>query len=268
MKNETGPWENAIGNFFSHYFFEVGQAWNKGETYVWKEHHLSNNDLLKNLPSILPPPNGVHIPKYDSHAEAPGGSAWSVDSEEGKQFWDAMKPYIHRIIDDSLTKSELRITQRNPIIHYRCSDVPFNRHPWYHLAKYNFYKDALKGYNSVDIFSCHTHASKDNNKETCHKYVELLTKELETNGIKVNVMCGHFIEDFAKMFYAPLVISPGSSMSFMAGYFGHGKLITTGHEKEGTDAKCTICTGEYLLHSQVPDYFDVDAVHKMLKDDK
>ena len=59
-------------------------------------------------------------------------------------------------------------------------------------------------------------------------------------------------------------------MSFMSGYFGHGKLITTGHFKEGTDSECKVCEGDksqVLLHSDISDYYNLNEVNKMLKDD-
>lgn len=260
------PVWRSIGNFLSTHFFEIGNAWSRGETYVWKDKSKARNDFYLNLPDEYPPPQGVQIPAYSSHPEQPGNSAWTVDSEEGKQFWDAMKPYVHDILNDTLEKSDVVIDQSNPVIHFRCSDVPFNRHTWYHFAKWDFYKNALKGYSEVDVLSCHTHAASEREESACKKYIELLRQELYP--IKVNVVCGHFIEDFARMFYAPLVISPGSSMSFMSGYFGHGKLITTGHFDERSTDECKICEGDrsqVLLHSEVADYYDVDTVNKMLK---
>lgn len=268
--DETEPLNRSIGNFMSDLFFQIGNSWSKGETYTWKDKDKARNEFYKNLPEVYPVPKGANIPSYTSHEDdAPSVSAWTVDTDEGKKFWNAMKPYIHDILDEAFIKSGLRIYQSNPIIHFRCSDVPFNRQPWYHLAKYNFYKKALDGYSKVDIMSCNTHISSSKEQEMCKKFADLLSKELEP--VKVNLVCGNYIEDFAKMFYAPLVVSPGSSMSFMAGYFGHGKLITTGHFKEGTASECKVCEGDksdVLLHADVPDYYNVDEVNKMLKDDK
>ena len=202
--DEQEPLNRSIGNFMSDLFFEIGNAWSRGETYLWKNKHLAKNEFYRNLPEVYPPPKDVIIPSYKSHEEAPSVSAWTVDTDEGKKFWDAMKPYIHDILDKTFIKSGLRMNQKNPIIHFRCSDVPFNRQPWYHLAKYSFYKNALKGYSEVDIMSCNTHISSDHEQEMCKNFAELLSKELYPT--KINLICGHYIEDFAKMFYAPLVV--------------------------------------------------------------
>lgn len=265
LKDESDPEKTSIGNCLSRLFFNIGNSWRKGETYHWKTQHLAKNDFYLNLPSDYEPLKGLQVPKYKTE-DYDGGSAWQVDTEEGKIFWDTMKPYIHKTLDETLEKSGLFMNQKNPIIHFRCSDVPFNRHSWYHLAKWDFYRKALNGHSEVDVLMCPIVGATEDNKKACHQYIEFLKKELSP--VKVNVSCGHFLEDFARMFYGPLVISPGSSMSFMSGYFGHGKLVTTGHFEEGSSDTCKICEGDkssVLLHSDVPDYHDVENVNKMLK---
>ena len=269
--DDNKSWVNAIGNVLSSYFYLMGKAWHKGERFKSEWIQGFVNDFYLNLPRELDPPTGVSIPDYKSHE---GGfevvSAWTVDTDEGKAFWDAMKPYVHNIIKESLEKSNLVIEQKNPVLHFRCSDGPFNRLGSYNFAKYQFFKDSLKGYKKVDIISCHTHQSSEENKVACKKYVDYLVGELESEGLEVNVICEHYFEDFSRMFYAPLVISHGSSMSFMAGYFGHGKLLTTGHiwDEFAEFTECKICShprSAQLLHDEVADYYDVERVHQQLK---
>lgn len=273
MKEETNGLGKAIGNMLSDYFYKMGCAWSKNETFVWKEYDEYNNDFYKKLPRSISP--RVVVPEYKSHTGWEGQSAWTIDTNEGKLFWDTMKPHIHTIIDKALKESGLHIQQNIPILHFRCSDAPFNKLGSYHFAKYKFYKDALEGYKEVDIFSCNTHAavgtSDEKNQIACDKYVNYLIKELEAKDIKVNLNCGNYFEDFAKMFYAPLVISPGSSMSFMAGYFGHGELITSGHvfDEFAGGPDCKICSHPRnidLMHSEVEDYYDTEKVHNQLKE--
>lgn len=271
FKDEPGDnksWVNAIGNILSKYFYEMGLAWHKKEDYkcAWINDFV--NDFYKALPSQVPYPTGLEVPEYNSHTGWEGVSAWTVDSEEGKLFWETMRPYVHKIIDEALIKSDLKIDQKVPVIHFRCSDVPFNRIGSYHLVKYQFYKDGLKGYKEVDLLSCHSHLSNEKNSNACKEYVRLLSEELSP--MKVNVKCGHYFEDFASMFYAPLVLSTGSSMSFMAGFFGHGKFLTAGHMFDGekdNSPSCTICSHPpsiNLLHKEVEDYYDIPSVHKLL----
>ena len=263
---------SQIGNILTAYFYLMGKAWHKGERFKsdWIQGFV--NDFYLNLPRELDPPTGISIPDYKvlSKGGTDDVSAWIVDTDEGKAFWDAMKPYVHNIIKESLEKSNLVIEQKNPVLHFRCSDGPFNRLGGYHFGKYQFFKDSLKGYKTVDIISCHTHQSSEENKVACKKYVDYLVGELESEGLEVNVLCEHYFEDFSRMFYAPLVISHGSSMSFMAGYFGHGKLLTTGHiwDEFAEFTECKICShprSAQLLHDEVADYYDVERVHQQLK---
>jgi len=247
-----------IGNQLSTYFREMALAWNNGETYITNH---NDDEFYRNLPKkIDPPPDFPGIP--DS---IKAGDNWTCDREDTLQLWNIMKPYIHKILDDTLEKSGLKIEQNVPVIHFRCADTPFIRHPEYHLHKYSFYKKALKGYSEVDIVSCNTHLASENDQKTCKKYIEYIKGELAP--IKVNLVCGSINQDFARMFYAPLCISTGSSMSFFAGYFGKGTFITGGNYNEEKKTKCLICdigTHE-LLHSEVADYYDVDTVHQQLK---
>lgn len=275
FKEEPGDnkaWVNAIGNILTSYFYLMGKAWSKGERFKSDWIHGFVNDFYKNLPREIDPPIDSKIPDFDNSAR--GGfetvSAWVVDSDQAKAFWDAMKPHIHKILDDALKKSNLVIDQKIPVLHFRCSDGPFNRLGGYHLAKYRFYKDSLKGQKEVDVLACHEHNSTDKNKVACKQYVDYLKKELENEGIKVNIKCGHYFEDFSRMFYAPLVISHGSSMSFAAGYFGRGTLVTSGHvyDEYANTPDCKICSHPRdvnLMHSEVKDYHDVDTVHEQLK---
>ena len=265
--NTNKSWSNAIGNILSNYFYGMGISWSKKETYKCDWINEFVNDFYKALPREIPYPQGLQVPDYKSHQGFEGVSAWTVDSDEGKKFWEILKPYIHDIIGNALEKSGLKVIQKNPVIHFRCSDVPFNRMGSYHLVKYQFYKDGLKGQQEVDLISCHSHLSDAKNSDTCKNYVDLLVKELDP--IKVNVKCQHYFEDFACMFYAPLVLSTGSSMSFMSGFFGHGKFLTAGHifDEFKNTPDCTICSHPRsinLMHNEVSDYYDVQSVHKLL----
>lgn len=265
--NEEGDkwYVNSIGNILCSYFYKMGNSWSKGETFVWDEQF--KNEFYKNLPTKLDPPKDVKIPAYKNNRTSfENLSAWICDSEEAVNFWKSMKPFVHKIIGEALEKSGLRVNQTKPVIHFRCSDVPFRKSDDYHFQKYKFFKDAVGSDNEVEIITCHTHLSEVKNQKACSKYVELLIKELSPT--KATVQCRHYFEDFAVMFYAPKVISTGSSMSFMAGFFGHGEFITAGHFTEGSENTCKICkySGVDVLHSDVSDYYDIDSVHKKLVD--
>ena len=255
---DKGP---SIGNILCVYFYDMGCSWRDGKKFI-----LGSNDdreFYKNFPVEVEIPDDLpDLPILKDSLDPV--TVWNIQTNDVQEFWAKMKPYIHKILDDTLEKSGLKMEQKVPVIHFRCADTPFNRHPEYHLQKYTFYKKALEGYSEADIVSCNTHLASEDDKKTCQKYIEYIQKEL--NPIKLNAVCGTINEDFARMFYAPVCISTGSSMSFFAGYFGKGTFITGGHYDEKNKTKCLICdlgTHE-LLHSEVVDYYDVETIHKQL----
>ena len=265
VKEEGDKWYvNSIGNVLCSYFYRMGNAWSIGERFVWGEQF--KNEFYRNLPKELDPPVGSKIPPYKNNRDFENLSAWICDTEDSVNFWNAMKPYVHKIIGEALERSGLKMIQRNPVIHFRCSDVPFRKSEDYHFQKYKFFKQSLGKENKVDLITCNTHLAEDGNQSACEKYVRLLVEYL--NPIEVDVTCSHYFIDFAKMYYAPKVVSTGSSMSFMAGYFGNGEFVTAGHFSEGSSNQCKICkySGVDISHSEIENYYDVDSVHKKLVD--
>ncbi len=259
-----------IGNILNWYFYDMGRSWANNKTFDYGD-KFKDRFFYENFPTVIEKPTDRDFPDFD----AKGKTEWRVDTDEKKNFWDALKPYGNRYIDEALTKANMKVDQKLPVIHFRCSDFPFWCSPTgfcydYHFQKYEFFRKALGDYKEVDIITCNRHGSDDRMKTTCEEYVNLLKNELN---IKVNLkLCeGDALEDFARMFYAPLIISTGSSMSFIAGFFGNGKFITSGHveeEKDGTTTTCKICEygNEYnLLHKNVKDYYNVQDVHEKLK---
>ena len=52
-----------------------------------------------------------------------------------------MKDLIHKILDETLIKSNLKKQIDYPVIHFRCADTPFARHSKYHFQKYIMIKE-------------------------------------------------------------------------------------------------------------------------------
>jgi hypothetical protein len=262
------------------YFYEMGMAWNKGKPYSCEP---DSNDFYKYLPTYIEPPKD-----FKKIADPILGSvyAWEVMYDETIEFWKIMKPYANKIINEALEKSGYKIEQKLPVIHFRCSDMPFGRGLIHHLQKYEFYRNALKGYEECDLVTCSEFLADEKQRNACKYYTEYIKEELSPIKVNINSCNNSVIEDFAKMFYAPLTISAGSSMTFMAGYLGNGIY------KEGLSRECVkgqipqnlieigYCDGfeeknrskiyegevDYTLyHADVKDYYDTEAVRKQLQ---
>ncbi len=116
-----------------------------------------------------------------------------------------------------------------------------------------------------------SHKSINKNKECCSFYVDQLKLYLESFNYKIIIECNDINTDFALMFYAPAVISNGSSMSFMSGFFGNGIFISEGHFRE-IDGKIEknnnhgdwLVEGYSILHKDVKNYYDKEEVLKLL----
>lgn len=207
-----------------------------------------------------------------------GNVIWHCNHNWLIDMWTILKPKIHHILSDALSKSGLSsIHNKYPIIHLRCADVPFSKHFHYFLQRYDFFKQALMRVNfsnnpdkTIIITSCSTHLSGEREQESCSKYVKNLMDYLDSEGYNCITQCKTNVEDFADIFYAPFVISTGGSFSFISGFFGDGEFVSTEHKEENkstcnnTNCNRVFMKGYNISHSMVDSYYDVDIVHKIL----
>jgi hypothetical protein len=279
---------SRLGNYLSCYFYKMGLAFLHGKNF--KTNIQKNGDMFTNyLPEkviidktvqdafisvgITDVSLQTELDKIDGDCQ----SAWTVMSKEFETFWKIMKPTINRILKDALEKSNLKKMVDAPVIHYRCSDMPFGKLEYYHFQKYSFFKDSLdiiqqktgKKYEKVYICYCNSHISSNENQTSCDKYVGSLTEYLESLGYKVINKCQSANEDFATMFYAPGLISTSSSFSFMSGFFSDGVFIASMYD-ERKNRQCNDCEdwlqrGYTLKHAEVENYHDTTKVINMLK---
>jgi len=271
----------TVGNYTCQYFHKLAVSILKKEDY---RRELPDYDFIKYLPSHLPYKydnirneflkNGIDL-NYFETIQTNDVSTWCLKDQKSEKIWTIMKPLIQEIYDDAFSKSGLVKKIEYPVIHFRCADTPFNLHRQYHFQKYEFYKKALndiskkiKKYDTIIISYCNSHFSNDNDKAKCDIYSESLAKYLVSIGYKSIIKCQSNLDDFATMYYAPAVISSGSSYSFMSGFFGKGLFISSGHQDEGEPEFDGIgdwlYNGYNVMHSEVPDYYDTDSVIKIL----
>jgi len=274
-----------IGNETCSYFYKFGLSILKKRDFVYQDYPSPRYYGEKSYKGI---PFFQHFPMYikynfdsifdymkqngltyDNFCNYYGNEVWEMKDNKVYHFWIKMKPEIQKIMNESFKKSGIMNNSFKPVIHFRCADTPFIKQDGYHFQKYVFFDQALKSfplYNHIFIMNCSSHNSGNKEKEACAIYAKNLSDHLESTGYKTDIICNSNIDDFSILFYAPGVISTGSSFSFMAGFFGYGKFISTEYSYGEKCSDCTYFTigGFNLLHSKNIDYFDTKSVIQML----
>jgi hypothetical protein len=281
IKTNRENYENInvdIGNTISDYYHKYFMSILKKEDFNYLDKNIFNNNtevsskntFIDSFPKRIPFNEEIynklkHI-DYEKYTKILSVVFWNSDSKEKQMIHSIMKPYMHKIFDETYTKLNLNKNHYYPIIHFRCADTPFNKHGLYYFQKYDYFKNILKkhNFNKIIILSCTEHLSNEQNKNSCEKYVNLLKEQLKEYNPEIK--CGTNVDDFVSMFYAPLVISTQSSFSFMSGYFGNGIYIEP--NTMSGDSECSDCETEYkgynIPHSIVNDYHNIDEVYKLL----
>jgi len=278
---------SRIGNYLANYFFNLGECICEGKDFYIEK---SDNEFISLLPNELPYnyddirekfiENNVNHEFFDSVRNTTtcidACNAWEIRNENGKNFWLIMKPLAQSILDVAFEKSNLNKKVNNPVIHFRCSDVPMSRHNVYYFQKYEYFKMALEkttkecNNKNVTIVYCGDHECDAENKRVCNIYNKSLSEYLTSFNYNVNVQCQSIQEDFATLYFAPLVISTGGSFSFMAGFLGKGVFVSPGLEGTSDELnmqlKDWVIPKKNLLHDDVPDYYNTDDVIKRLSD--
>ena len=198
---------------------------------------------------------------------------WNTSNNTTYSIANILKPIMQKVMEDAFIASDMVKDVEHPVIHFRCADTPFNRHGEYHFQKYSFFKQALDDLQSEDttvlLMNCSSHRSGNKEKEACATYVDSISDYLKGEGYTATRVCGDNLDDFATLFYAPAVISTISSFSFMSGFFGMGQFISASHEHDGNTTVCEDCKefrhGYNVYHSEVPDYYDIEAVKAKLR---
>ena len=276
----TPELKTNIGNQLCFYFSDLGKCIYNQKDFEYTS-NLKKSFFFKDLPHTIkytPELFNIHqqIKGLPKRVTQGGHGNWEIIDNDMLLFWKSMKPLIHKILDTALTKNSLRTTIDAPVIHFRCADTPFNKHPNYKFQYYRFFKDALtliekknnKKYNKVYICYNNTWISTKENQNSCNIYFENLVKYIKSLGYEVFHSNKDVMTDFATMFYAPAVISTSSSLSFFAGYFGAKTFISSGfYSSKNT---CTLCDdwlfkGYDLEHTLVQDYHDTNTVIDILK---
>ena len=271
-----------LGNTFCVYFTKMGFAFMHGTDF---HHKPFTQDVLKNLPSTVAfVSDDENMQRLKNLCGSDFFAAtnwtglngfWELNVDTRYMFWSLLKPKINRMLTDLFSQNNLVKSVSHPVIHFRCSDVPFIRHPVYHFQKYSFFTDSLselkqKGVDTTVVYLMYYLHHHNNHHSECKVYLNSLKRNIETNGHKVvlvNTMSS--LDDLSILFHAPAVISTCSSFSFFGGFFSDGLFITEGHYNEDMQLQNS-CSGECLRkgyslnHKDVVDYTDTVTVIKQL----
>lgn len=161
----------------------------------------------------------------------------------------------------------------NIVIHYRLGDTPFIRNNSYELLCFNWYLNAIKminekSNNKILIITNYTRSNK--HIDLSRLYLNEFVNFLESNNNSIIIKDNGTIEqDFFTLMHAPAYISSHSSFGWFAGMSAstNQKFIfpTTKPEIKHNYRKNMIpLPGIFLKHSEVPDYYNIDNVFKIL----
>jgi hypothetical protein len=252
--------------------------------------HQNPCAILRNFPSVvrfrqeykdnvLPSLQQAHATYSDAPAEmraryrTQSGTIIVMDWRMNYGFLVAMRPVIRDVLRPLLQQGSPKY---DVVLHFRCSDVPFQRGSMYRLLCYRWYTRALAmvrtKVRSIAIVSCHMHQSRRQNRDSCQKYVDRLAEHVRTlkSEAKVHTVCASVDEDFSTMAQAPVLISSGSSMSYMAGLVSEGTTIfpstSQKHPYRNVPEGWVVLDSEkdVLRDNEVVDYHDVERVHAQL----
>ena len=137
---------NQLGNTICSYFYDYAISVCNKEDFNCE---TSDYKIIKDLPTYIPfnidlynkfQENDITIDMIQSICSV---CLWHCDEEWIYNFWIILKPIVYEILNNAIIKSNIKNDIKYPIIHFRCADVPFVKHPQYYLQKYSFYSARL-----------------------------------------------------------------------------------------------------------------------------
>lgn len=186
-------------------------------------------------------------------------------------FWEHKKivKYIYPLLKENIIYKKNRKYIKDCIIHFRCSDVPFVKHPQYHLLKFNWFKKAMNiclkktNIKKITILNCNKHFSKDQNNK-CLEWTQLLGEYLKNEfNIGYEISCGSLEDDMHYMLNSKCLISSSGSLSFCLGILTNNIFVYPSNSNDDEIDKCEVVSirknsfcleKEFIKHYEVDDY--------------
>lgn len=206
---------------------------------------------------------------------------WEDNQDAYVTYHALVRSVGQRIVRNALEKIGYKKEVSYPVIHYRLGDVPFVRNMGHHINKYAYFLWALEKAGVSDwedktvlIVSSNKHHANTLLKTASDYYLQDFLSFLQEHGYNPIVQSESVLEDFATMVYAPILISSGSSYSFMAGMATTGTFLSSSVGREDkidhsfiTNTNCEwMCPFSPVLHGDVVNYFDLNVVFKQLRE--
>eukprot|EP00756_Hemistasia_phaeocysticola_P060366 Hpha_TRINITY_DN3983_c0_g1::TRINITY_DN3983_c0_g1_i1::g.17958::m.17958 len=217
--------------------------------------------------------------------------AWAWEDDPFGVFW-AVRPIVRDMLQ---TQGVFPTCHADIVVHFRCSDVPFCRSQ-YTLMRVGWFVSALRRAGAgpgtrVCFLMCSSHQPEictqnaTRAKRACSAYAAAAADAIATVVGKENVetRCEGPVQDFAAMVSARrLLLSTGSSMSFMAALARdpsqmsilplparrapYTVLSGRNHTSVPPESEgLLLLPAERILHSEVPDYFDIAHVLRLFQ---
>ena len=223
---DKGTPNGGLGNILSVFFSKKSQniVLNKKNTNII--HNSIENSKFIKLDNNYTLSNDQVIKLKNVYLEG-GDYFWNIFSVDSLAALKIIKPNVKNSLNYFVEDIKTPVIEKIPIIHYRCSDVPFVKHGCYHFSKYKFYDwchtKLNKKYKKWYIMFNSNHLSKPEYNELSTIYFNDLLKYLKTE-LKLNIELlkpNDTYTDFKLLYNAPVVIQGGcgGSFSFFSGFF-------------------------------------------------
>ena len=296
-KTRTTHIDMLIGNYLSHYFEVLANSIRTGAAQFRMPRRSDGMRFYDRcLPNTIPlKPGPPYLDGLDRITPR-GRWDWFVFGNETALFWASMQPAVKRVLDHTLRACDLRAAVKAPVLHFRCASAPLNRHSQYRFMRYSFFRAAARRYRRrfkeplkrLHLLTCVADdVLRPGQARLCTSYLDDLARFLRDDmGIEVHISnCAHsMFEDFAIMYYAPFLISTGSTMSLMPGLarhvrrgtfvspllFDEASLASNGRSP-GRRVGCSSCEwmlqrDHSLCHCEVVSYADDGKVIGLLRE--
>lgn len=277
-QNGCGINKNNIGNLLSDYFYNIFTN-NSGKC----EDRIVTDDNIKKFVDDIKNVNFNNFKSIHKFADDQcDGSKWHSLGRKGfLDFWRDAR-YKIRYAYDQIIPLEYK-NVKYPVIHFRCSDIPFSRNKDYHIPKRStivWISEILrkKKYKKAYFLNCTKHLiENDKHQMICEKLRDLYTEIFKENGIDLVLQCNSVMEDFYMMVYSPLLVSlNSSSYSFMAGISKDPNDYIScdmGSEINGKYYKQSIEDSDWItdknvpvLHADIINYENFDEIRDRIYD--